>query len=117
MDLNGNRFAGYCFTKLFVFMCSSPSPSESTDAGGYSHHGGSDISRAVVGTGSWEEFLSAISPRQGLADSPVPSAGVSSHLSCQMTNQLLCDCAPSNTQKPDVYMGTIVFSLVFLFKY
>lgn len=78
MRLNGNWFAGYCLPKLFIFMCSSPSASESTDTGGCLHHGGSDISRAVVGTGNWEEFLSARSPRQGLAESPVPSAEVSS---------------------------------------
>jgi len=42
------------------------------------HHGGGDISRTVEGTGSWEEFLLARSPHQGLAQSHVPSAGVSS---------------------------------------
>lgn len=94
MDLNGNRFAGYCFPKLFFFMCSSPSPSESTDAGGYLHRGEGDVSIAGVGTGSWEEFLSARSPRQGLAESPV--LGFPPHLSCQMANQLLYGHAPNN---------------------
>lgn len=75
-DLNHYWFAGYCFPKLFKFMCSSPSPSGGTDAGGGLCHGGGDIVRAVVGTSSWEKFLSSKSPHQGCARSPVPSIGV-----------------------------------------
>lgn len=59
----------------FSSLCSSP-PSDSTDAGGWLHHGGGDIPRAVVGTGSWEEFMLTISPRQGLAECLILSAGL-----------------------------------------
>lgn len=115
MDLNDNQLTGYCFPKVF-FVFSSPSPSDSTNAGGWLHHGGGYISRAVVGTGSWEEFMLTRSPYRGLPSVSSPLLGFLSPVKwqihcCVAVFQIMHRCLLW------IWEWLIVLQVFFLFKY
>lgn len=105
MDWSGNWV---CWLLLSQTSCIPP-PSESSEE--------VTVSREVVGTGSWEEFLLARSPCQGLAESPSRLLGFRPRPSWQMA-KFLCGRAPSNVKACCGYGNDWVFPKFFhVFKY